>query len=170
MRSVRLRYFNASGCSPDGVIGEDHEPETHLIPNVLRAVKGEIGPMTVFGSDYPTPDGTCIRDYVHVVDLARAHVRALNYLEGGGQSFSCNLGTGKGASVKEVIEAAEAVTGQQFPLEFGERREGDPPELVADCALAKDALGWEAEITDIKTIIESAWTWMNGVEGGKYRD
>lgn len=170
IRSVRLRYFNASGCSQDGVIGEDHEPETHLIPNVLRAVKGEIGPMTVFGSDYPTADGTCIRDYVHVVDLARAHVAALNYLENGGDSFSCNLGTGKGASVKEVIDAAEAVTGKGVPLQYGERREGDPPELIADCALAKQLLGWEAEVTDIKEIIESAWAWMNGAKGGKYKD
>jgi UDP-glucose-4-epimerase GalE len=170
LRSVRLRYFNASGCSLDGLIGEDHEPETHLIPNVLRAVKGEIGPVTVFGSDYPTADGTCIRDYVHVVDLARAHVRALNYLEGGGESFSCNLGTGKGASVKEVIDAAEAVTGKPVPLEFGERREGDPPELIADSSLAKELLGWEAEMTDIKQIIETAWGWMNSARGGKYRN
>jgi len=170
LRSVRLRYFNASGCSMDGLIGEDHEPETHLIPNVLRAVKGEIGPVTVFGSDYPTGDGTCIRDYVHVVDLARAHVSALKYLEGGGESFSCNLGTGKGASVKEVIDAAEAVTGKQVPLEFGQRREGDPPELIADASLARQLLGWEAEITDIRQIIESAWGWLNGARGGKYRD
>ncbi len=170
LRSVRLRYFNASGCSLDGLIGEDHEPETHLIPNVLRAVKGEIGSVSVFGNDYPTADGTCIRDYVHVVDLARAHVSALNYLESGGESFSCNLGTGKGASVKEVIDAAEAVTGKSVPLEFGERREGDPPELIADPSLAKQLLGWEAEITDIKKIIETAWCWMNGAQGGKYRD
>ena len=170
LRSVRLRYFNASGCSLDGLIGEDHEPETHLIPNVLRAVKGEIGPVTVFGSDYPTADGTCIRDYVHVVDLARAHVSALNYLEAGGESFSCNLGTGKGASVKEVIDAAEAVTGKPVPLELGMRREGDPPELIADSTLAKQLLGWEAEITDIKKIIETAWCWMNGDQGGKYKD
>ncbi len=170
LRSVRLRYFNASGCSRDGLIGEDHDPETHLIPNVLRAAKGEIGPLTVFGSDYPTPDGTCIRDYVHVEDLARAHVNALNYLREGGTSFSCNLGTGQGASVRQVIDAAESVTGKQVPIEYGERREGDPPELVADSSLAKQALGWEPQITDIRHIIETAWAWMNGPGGGKYRE
>jgi len=169
LRSVRLRYFNASGCSMDGLIGEDHDPETHLIPNVLRAAKGEIGPLTVFGRDYPTPDGTCIRDYVHVEDLARAHVNALNYLREGGTSFSCNLGTGKGASVRQVIDTAALVTGKQVPVEYGERREGDPPELVADSSLAKQVLSWEPQITDIRQIIETAWAWMNGPGGGKYR-
>lgn len=168
IRSVRLRYFNASGCSLDGAIGEDHDPETHLIPNVLRAARGDTGPMTVFGTDYPTPDGTCVRDYIHVLDLARAHIKALDYLEGGGRTMACNLGTGKGASVKEIIEAAEAVTGLSVPVDYGERREGDPPELVADAAWAKEVLGWEAEITDIRTIIESAWAWMNGPGKGKY--
>ena len=170
LRSVKLRYFNASGCSSDGLIGEDHDPETHLIPNILRAVRGEIGPLTVFGSDYPTADGTCIRDYVHVEDLARAHVSALNYLGEGGVSFSCNLGTGKGASVKEVIEAAQSVTGKQVPVEYGQRREGDPPELVADCSLARKVLGWEPKITDIEEIIKTAWAWMNGPGEGKYRE
>ena len=170
LRSVKLRYFNASGCSSDGLIGEDHDPETHLIPNILRSVRGEIGPLTVFGSDYPTADGTCIRDYVHVEDLARAHVSALNYLGQGGASVSCNLGTGKGASVKEVIEAAQSVTGKQVPVEYGQRREGDPPELVADCSLARKVLGWEPKITDIEEIIKTAWAWMNGPGEGKYRE
>jgi len=168
LRSVKLRYFNASGCSSDGLIGEDHDPETHLIPNILRAVRGEIGPLTVFGSDYPTADGTCIRDYVHVEDLARAHVSALNYLGEGEVSVSCNLGTGKGASVKEVIEAVQSVTGKKVPVEYGERREGDPPELVADSSLARKVLGWEPKITDIEEIIKTAWSWMNGPGEGKY--
>ncbi len=168
IRSVRLRYFNASGCSPDGAIGEDHDPETHLIPNVLRAARGDTGPMTVFGTDYPTPDGTCIRDYIHVQDLARAHVKALGYLEAGGRTTACNLGTGKGASVREIIDAAEAVTGLPVPVEYGERREGDPPELVADASWAEELLGWKAEITDIRTIIETAWAWMDGERKGRY--
>ena len=168
IRSVRLRYFNAAGCSRDGLIGEDHDPETHLIPIALFAARGDTGPMTVFGTDYPTPDGTCIRDYIHVLDLARAHVRALDYLEGGGESVACNLGTGKGTSVKEIIDTAEAVTGLKVPVEYGERREGDPPELVADAAYAKEVLGWEAEITDVRTIIETAWAWLQGDRKGRY--
>jgi UDP-glucose 4-epimerase len=124
--------------------------------------------MTVFGTDYPTPDGTCVRDYIHVLDLARAHVKALEYLEGGGATTACNLGTGKGASVKEIIETAEAVTGKKIPVEYGDRREGDPPELVADASFAKQTLGWEAEITDLRQIVESAWAWKSGELGGKY--
>ncbi len=168
IRSVRLRYFNACGCSLDGRIGEDHDPETHLIPNVLRAVLGETGPMTVFGTDYPTPDGTCIRDYIHVEDLASAHVRALEYLEGGGATTACNLGTGKGASVREIIEAAERVTGKEVPVRYGERREGDPPELVANAAFARETLDWEAKIVDLDQIIGSAWAWMTGERKGHY--
>ena len=168
IRSVRLRYFNASGCSLDGAIGEDHDPETHLIPNALRAARGETGAMTVFGTDYPTPDGTCVRDYIHVLDLARAHVKALEYLEGGGESTACNLGTGKGTSVKEIIEMAQSVTGLEVPVEYGDRRAGDPPELVADARFAKEKLGWEAQITDLRQTIESAWAWMTGDKGGKY--
>ena len=168
IRSVWLRYFNASGCSMDGEIGEDHDPETHLIPNVLRAARGDTGPMTVFGTDYPTPDGTCIRDYIHVLDLARAHVKALDYLDGGGETTACNLGTGRGTSVREIIDTAEAVTGLKVPVEYGERRAGDPPELVANADRAKEVLGWEAEIKDIRTIVETAWGWMQGPKGGRF--
>lgn len=168
IRSVRLRYFNASGCALDGAIGEDHDPETHLIPNVLMAITGEKGPVTLFGTDYPTPDGTCIRDYIHVLDLARAHVKALEYLENGGESDAFNLGTGKGNSVKEIIDAAEDVTGKKVPLETGPRREGDPPELVANASKAKSVLGWEAQITDVRQTIESAWAWMQGAGKGRY--
>ncbi len=168
LRSVWLRYFNASGCSPDGLIGEDHDPETHLIPLVLMAIKGERDSVKVFGTDYPTPDGTCIRDYIHVLDLGRAHVMALDYLEKGGKTVACNLGTGKGASVKEIIGIAEEVTGGKVPLEYGERREGDPPELVADPRFAKETLGWEAEYKDVREIVRTAWQWLSGPRGGRY--
>ncbi len=168
LRSVWLRYFNASGCAADGQLGEDHDPETHLIPLVLMAITGERDAITVFGTDYPTSDGTCIRDYVHVTDLARAHVRALEYLDAGGATTACNLGTGKGASVKEVIAAAEAVTGKKVPVLIGERREGDPPELVADPSKAKKVLDWEAEYRDVREIIGTAWKWMSGPRKGRY--
>ena len=168
LRSVCLRYFNACGCSDDGVIGEDHDPETHLIPLALMAITGEIEQLTVFGTDYPTPDGTCIRDYIHVDDLAGAHIAALEYLSGGGESTRVNLGTGNGTSVREIIDTAEAVTGKQVPVVYGERREGDPPELVADASKAKQVLGWEAQITDLNQIISSAWAWMSGSRQGRY--
>ena len=168
LRSVCLRYFNASGCAADGLIGEDHDPETHLIPLALMAITGEIEELTVFGTDYPTPDGTCVRDYIHVDDLGRAHIAALDYLQGGGESIQVNLGTGKGTSVKEIIDTAEAVTGKSVPVVYGERRAGDPPELVADASKAKQVLAWEAEITDLKEIIASAWAWMSGPRKGRY--
>lgn len=168
LRSVCLRYFNASGCSTDGKIGEDHKPETHLIPLALMAITGEIEKLTVFGTDYPTPDGTCVRDYIHVDDLGRAHIAALDYLEDGGESTQVNLGTGKGTSVKQIIDTAEEVTGKKVPLVYGERRAGDPPELVADASKAKQVLDWEAEITDLTEIITSAWKWIDGPRKGRY--
>jgi UDP-glucose 4-epimerase len=169
LRSACLRYFNASGCSADGRIGEDHDPETHLIPRVLMAITGEIEALDVYGSDYPTPDGTCIRDYIHVEDLAEAHGLALDHLLSGNPSFRCNLGTGKGISVREIISAAEQVTGKKVPVRFGARREGDPPELVADPSLALQTLGWQAKHKDVLEIVGSAWTWMNGANRGRFQ-
>jgi UDP-glucose-4-epimerase GalE len=170
LKSACLRYFNASGAAQDGCIGEDHDPETHLIPRVLMAVAGEIPHLDVFGTDYPTPDGTCIRDYIHVDDLAEAHLKALEHLTGGGGSVRCNLGTGVGVSVKEIIQAAEEVTGRQVPVEYGPRREGDPPALLADPSLAKQILGWEARHKDVRDMVRSAWAWMNGPSGGRFAD
>ena len=153
-----LRYFNAAGASPDGGIGEDHDPETHLIPIVLQAVLGQRPAVEVFGTDYPTPDGTCIRDYIHVDDLAGAHLLALEAL-GPGKQLRYNLGTGRGYSVREVIAGAEAVTGKKVPVKEGPRRAGDPPALVAGGDKARRELGWEPHYTDIKSIIETAWNW-----------
>jgi len=168
LSSVFLRYFNASGCDPSGEIGEDHTPETHLIPRILMAAKGEIENITVFGTDYPTPDGTCIRDYIHVLDLAKAHALALDYLRNGGETTAVNLGTGRGFSVREIISTAEAVTGKTIPVSYGPRRAGDPPELVALPAKAKKVLGWEAEFKDPKSHIEHAWRWISASHGGRY--
>jgi UDP-glucose-4-epimerase GalE len=153
------RYFNACGAHPDGKIGEVHEPETHLIPLVLQAALGTRENVGVFGKDYPTPDGTAIRDYIHVMDLASAHIRALEYLQQGGASGAFNLGTGKGLSVKEVIEATERVTGRTVPVRDCPRRAGDPPELVADASRAFQMLNWKPAYSDIDTIIETAWRW-----------
>jgi UDP-glucose 4-epimerase len=153
-----LRYFNASGASADGTIGEDHDPETHLIPLVLQVALGQREYVEVFGTDYPTPDGTCIRDYIHVDDLAAAHLAALEKLQPG-TALRLNLGTGRGASVEEVINVSRAVTGHPIPTRAAPRREGDPPELVADPSAAKRILGWEAKYKDIRPIIELAWTW-----------
>lgn len=168
LKSVFLRYFNASGCDPDGEIGEDHDPETHLIPRILMAATGEIESITVFGTDYPTPDGTCIRDYIHVCDLASAHALALEHLRGGGATTAVNLGTGRGFSVREIISVAESVTGKTIPVSYGPRRAGDPPELVANPAKAKAVLGWEAAHKDPRSHIESAWKWMTGPRKGRY--
>lgn len=168
LRSACLRYFNASGCSPDGKIGEDHDPETHLIPRVLMAVTGEIEYLEVFGTDYNTPDGTCIRDYIHVEDLADAHAKALDHLAAGGESIRCNLGTGVGVSVKQIITAAEEVTGKTVPVKFGPRRAGDPDSLVADPALAKELLGWEVKHRDVRDMVAPAWLWMSAPGGGRY--
>ena len=168
LRSACLRYFNASGSSPDGKIGEDHDPETHLIPRVMMAVTGEIEYLEVFGTDYNTPDGTCIRDYIHVEDLADAHARALDHLLAGGQSVRCNLGTGVGVSVKQIIQAVEEVTGKTVPVKYGPRRPGDPDSLVADPALAKQLLGWEAQRKDVRDMVRPAWLWMSGPNQGRF--
>jgi UDP-glucose 4-epimerase len=168
LKSTCLRYFNASGSSEDGAIGEDHDPETHLIPRVLMAVTGEISHVDVFGTDYPTPDGTCVRDYIHVEDLATAHVKALDYLAAGGESLQCNLGTGVGVSVKEIIAAVEEITGKKVPVQHGPRRAGDPPELLADPRLAAERFGWVAQHRDVRDMVRTAWTWVNGPRGGRY--
>jgi len=157
LQHISLRYFNAAGCSTDGKIGESHTPETHLIPLVLNAIKGERQNIKVFGTDYDTPDGTCIRDYIHVEDLAEAHRQALEKL--GTYSGCINLGTGVGTSVKEIIMAAEEVSGRKCPTEYAPRRAGDPARLFANNAKAKDILGWEPRYTDIKDILRTAWQW-----------
>ena len=160
-----LRYFNAAGASPQGDIGEDHTPESHLIPIVLQVAIGQRDHVTVFGDDYPTPDGTCIRDYVHVDDLADAHLKALERLTPG-NGLKLNLGTGKGTSVRQIIDACREVTDHDIPEKMGERRPGDPPELVADASRAQQVLGWEPHYTDIKSIVETAWRWhRNHPEG-----
>jgi UDP-glucose 4-epimerase len=158
LRSICLRYFNASGADPDGRAGEEHDPETHLIPLLFRAVQtGK--PVTLFGNDYATPDGTCIRDYIHVSDLARAHMVAVESLVGGGPSTKYNVGTGHGYSVREVLRAVEEVTGKGVPFEFGPRREGDPPLLVADSTRLQKELGWTPVDSDLNRIVETAWKW-----------
>ena len=159
MRYMALRYFNAAGADPLCEIGEAHEPETHLIPLVLRAALGTGDPVQIFGTDYPTPDGTAIRDYVHVSDLADAHVRALGDLAAGGDSAALNLGTGSGCSVREVIAAVERISGRTVPRREADRRPGDPPELVADPALARSRLGWQPRHSDLDTIIATALAW-----------
>jgi UDP-glucose-4-epimerase GalE len=163
LRYAALRYFNAAGADPGGEIGEDHDPETHLIPRVLRAALGRGDPVEIYGTDYPTPDGTAIRDYIHVTDLADAHVRALGHLERGG-SIALNLGTGQGASVREVIAAVERVAGRPVPQREAPRRPGDPPELVADPALARERLGWQPRYSDLDTIVATALAWENRVK------
>lgn len=154
---LALRYFNAAGADPDGELGERHDPETHLIPLLLDAVLGRRPPLTVFGTDYDTPDGTCIRDYIHVSDLADAHVLALGYLRRGGASGHLNLGNGSGFSVKEVIATAEKIVGKPIPAVFGERRAGDPARLVGDARKARGVLGWQARYPDLETILAHAW-------------
>ena len=153
-----LRYFNASGARPDGSIGEDHSPETHLIPLVLQAAMGQRPHIEVFGTDYPTPDGTCIRDYIHVDDLADAHLLALTQIEPG-KGLRYNVGTGRGYSVREVIHVAEEVTGKPVPVKYGERRAGDPPMLVAASEKIQRELGWRPHYTELRPIIETAWNW-----------
>lgn len=159
LRSVALRYFNAAGADPDGSIGEAHDPETHLIPNVLKAVLGQSAALKVFGDDYDTRDGTCVRDYVHVNDLASAHLLAIDYLATHEGAFRFNLGNGEGFSVREVIAAAERVTGKPVPHEIAPRRAGDPATLVASSELARLELGWEPRITRLDDILASAWRW-----------
>lgn len=154
-----LRYFNVAGSDPDGIIGEDHSPETHIIPVVLNCALGKVEKMSVFGTDYDTPDGTCIRDYIHVNDLVDAHVHVINALESGDQRFY-NLGTGTGTTVLQIIEAGREVTGHAVPAEMGPRRAGDPPMLYADPSKIKNELGWQAKCTDIKQMVADAWTWF----------
>ncbi len=165
-----LRYFNASGAAQEGTIGEDHTPETHLIPLVLEVALGQREHITIFGTDYPTPDGSCIRDYIHVDDLADAHIAAIDRLvpseEGKGMAIRCNLGTGNGASVRQVIAACEKVTGKPIKTIEGDRREGDPPELVANPAGAERLLGWRAKHTDIESVVASAWRWHESHPNG----
>jgi UDP-glucose-4-epimerase GalE len=158
LRFVALRYFNAAGAHPDGRIGEDHRPEIHLIPRALEAVTGG-EPLKVFGTDYPTPDGTCLRDYIHVCDLADAHVRALGWLGEGRPSSQFNLGNGTGHSVRQVIEAVERVTGRPVPHEIAPRREGDPASLFASNARIRRELGWVPRFADLDTIVATAWAW-----------
>ena len=157
MKFIALRYFNAAGATEN--CGEDHRPESHLIPNVLAAALGHEQAIRVFGNNYPTPDGTPIRDYIHVVDLADAHIRALEYLRSGGQSDFLNLGTGKGYSVLEVIECAREITGRDIPLRIEPPRAGDPARLIADPSRAKALLGWQPIMSDLHTIVRTAWDW-----------
>ena len=159
VRYVSLRYFNAAGALPDGSIGEDHATETHLIPLILQVPTGRRDHITVFGDDYPTPDGTCLRDYIHVVDLADAHVLALEYLRKGGASDIFNLGNGQGFSVKEMIAAAEKATGRSIKVEIGAQRAGDPAQLIASSEKARSVLGWKPQFTDVEQVIGTAWRW-----------
>ena len=159
LRFVALRYFNACGAHPDGTIGEAHNPETHLIPLILQGPNGQREAISIFGNDYPTPDGTCIRDYIHVCDLAQAHILALEYLMNGGENNVFNLGNGVGFSVKEVIDEARRVTGHPIPAKEEARRAGDPAQLIASSEKAKTVLGWKPEYDDLNTIIKTAWDW-----------
>ena len=159
LRWTALRYFNACGADPEGETGEDHAPESHLIPRVMGAALGRLPAIEVFGTDFPTPDGTCIRDYIHVADLASAHLRALGHLERGGASGAFNLGSGQGISVREIIAGVERVAGRPVPVRYGPRRDGDPPVLVADPARANQMLGWRTEHSGLETILRSAWHW-----------
>lgn len=152
-----LRYFNAAGASPDGDIGEEHDPETHLIPNALKAAAGLGGPMKLFGTDYDTRDGTCVRDYIHVLDLAEAHLLSLDRLVETGVSFACNVGTGHGITVNEVLDAVETVTGREVPHEVHPRRVGDPPILSSDVSFAIDVLGFRPKHSSIEEIVRDAW-------------
>ena len=156
---VALRYFNAAGADPSGMIGEDHHPETHLIPLVLDAARGKREHITVFGTDYDTADGTCVRDYIHVNDLATAHVLAMDYLRKGGESQVFNLGSGNGFSVKEIIETAKEVTGIDIPVQYGDRRAGDPGTLIASSEKIKNLLGWDPKFSNVADVIKDAWHW-----------
>lgn len=164
IRYVALRYFNAAGAHADGSIGEIHDPETHLIPLLLKAVLKTAPPLKIFGNALDTPDGTCIRDYIHVSDLGVAHVKALEYLQSGGESISLNLGTGKGTSIKELIDAFERLTGLPVPHSFAAPRSGDPPMLYANPARAREVLGWVAT-RNLDEILISAWNWQRKLEG-----
>jgi len=159
IRHAILRYFNAAGADPDGEIGEDHNPETHLIPLIIRAAQGKLPCIEIFGTDYDTPDGTCVRDYIHVTDLATAHIQALEYLHAKDQSLTVNLGTGNGQTVRQVIQAVDKVSGVKTPVKEGPRRPGDPPGLYAYADKAYKLLGWKPQYGDIETIVSTAWRW-----------
>ena len=160
-----LRYFNAAGAHPDGSIGEDHDPESHLIPVVLQVALGQREHITIFGNDFATPDGTCLRDYIHVDDLASAHLRALELIEPG-KGICANLGTGRGTSVQEIVEACRKITGHPIPTIMGDRRAGDPAELVADNRLAKKLLDWAPKYDSVDAIVETAWKWHQSHPNG----
>ena len=162
LKSVALRYFNAAGAHESGTIGEAHGPETHLIPLILQVPNGQREFIGVFGNDYPTKDGTCIRDYIHVSDLAQAHIKAIDYLIAGGESDVFNLGSGQGFTVNGVIEVARKVTGHPIPVKVSPRRAGDPAQLIAASEKARRVLGWKPELDDVQAIISSAWTWHQG--------
>ncbi|MBF2098742.1 MAG: UDP-glucose 4-epimerase GalE [Gloeomargaritaceae cyanobacterium C42_A2020_066] len=159
LRWAALRYFNAAGADPEGELGEAHDPETHLIPLVIQAALGQRPQVDIYGTDYPTPDGTAIRDYIHVLDLAQAHGQALDWLHTQGKALVLNLGTGQGHSVREVVEMVEQVGGRPVPVREADRRAGDPPLLVADARQAQAILGWTPRYSDLKTIAETAWAW-----------
>lgn len=166
MRFVALRYFNVAGAKLDGTIGEDHNPESHLLPIILQTALGQREKFTIYGEDYETPDGTCIRDYVHVVDLIDAHILALEYLQAGNSSNTFNLGSSTGFSVKQMLEAAREVTGKEIPTTVVSRRAGDPSTLIAASDKAREVLGWKPQYTEVNKIIESAWNWhMKHPEG-----
>lgn len=166
MKYVSLRYFNVAGAHKSGTIGEDHSPETHLIPLILQVPLGKREFISIFGEDYDTEDGTCIRDYIHVIDLANAHIKAVEYLRANNDSNIFNLGNGSGFSVKEMIEAARKVTGHPIPAKVCERRAGDPARLIASATKAKEILGWEAEVTNVEDVIASAWNWHKNNKNG----
>lgn len=155
-----LRYFNAAGADLDGELGEEHDPETHLIPRAIYAALGLLPHLSVYGTDYPTPDGTAVRDYIHVTDLAQAHLRALLHLQQGGSGLALNLGTGVGVSVRDIVQTVQAITGRVVPVINEPRRAGDPPELVASSGQAKRVLGWQPHYTDVRVMVESAWRWF----------
>jgi len=161
MRTAALRYFNAAGCMPEEGLGEDHDPETHIIPLVLGVALGKRAKISIFGGDWPTRDGTCVRDYVHVEDLADAHVRALAKLQGGVRQIACNLGTGSGYTVQELVELARKVTGHAIPAEVVARRPGDPAQLIADGGRAREILGWEPRRSSLERILTDAWEFLS---------
>lgn len=160
LRSVSLRYFNAAGAHESGEIGERHNPESHLIPAAMLSGMGKMGPLQIFGSDYPTPDGTCVRDYIHVQDLCEAHMLALKHLRGGGETLSLNIGTGTGYSVRQVVEQVQAVTGLRLEINEADRRPGDPPTLIADASAIQTRWGWKPERSDLPTLVADAWRFL----------
>ena len=159
IKFVALRYFNVAGAAPDGTIGEDHGPETHLVPIIMQVAEGKRKELSIFGDDYDTPDGTNVRDYVHVMDLADAHILAIKYLEAGNESNAFNLGSSTGFSNKQMLEAAREVTGKEIPAKMAPRRPGDPDSLVAASDKAREVLGWQPQYDDVHDIIATAWKW-----------